>query len=369
MSSISWSPVTAILENKSPGTVVIGRPGSGKTYFLLNVAANCLLTGCRVIYIDPKNDAAVLKDIYNDIKITDVNNISPGALNPFKILKDISSNVILSIISCICGDLSDNQLVSISPIVNDFVKQNNRDKKNISFSMLANYLYASSNEDAQTIGTMLKMNEDSKYGKLILSDSSNSESLKIGKTSSEVISLLGLPLPNSNTKNENLSAEEKFSSAIIYIICKMLREVLTEDNKIPTVLIIDEARIVFSNKALSGIVNDFLTLGRSLNIATVLASQNITHYPSGIEQLVSSKFMFSSSAKEAAEFLEAFDATDSNTGIDRSSIIEYIENIEEKINGKGGCFFIDSKNRGGFMRVKSNLGVTSNPLLKKRAEK
>lgn len=365
MPSISWSPINSILENKSAGTVIIGSPGSGKTYFLLNIAANCLLTGCRVIYIDPKNDASALLNIYKDIKITDVNNIAPGALNPFNVLKDVSSNVMLSIISCICGNLSDEKLVSISPIVNDFVIKNNRDKANINFSMLANYLYASSNIEAQTIGTMLKMNEDSKYGKLLFSP--GEEAVNIG-SKSEIISLLGLELPAANKNSENLSPEEKFSSAIVYIICKMLREILTEDNKIPTVLIIDEARIVFSNPALHAIINDFLTLGRSLNIATVLASQNITHFPSGIGQLISSKFMFASSYKEASEFLEEFDGSASSVGLDRTSIIEYIENIKEKVGGPGGCFFIDSKNRGGFIKIKSNLGVTSNPLFKKREE-
>lgn len=365
MSVIRWSPINSILNNRPAGTVVIGRPGSGKTFFLLNVAVNALMTSCRVIYLDPKNDASVLREVYPDIKLTDVNNIEPGAMNPFKILKEINSNVILAIISCICGKLDDNKMIAIAPIVNDFIIMNSRNIGGTNFSALANYLYSSENIEAQAVGTMLKLNEDSKYGKILFGEGGSS--FNLGKKS-EIISLFGLPLPNINSV-QDMNQEERFSSAIIYILCKMLKEVLIEDSKLPTVFIVDEAYLMFANPAITAIINEFLVLGRSLNVATVLASQNITHFPKGIGQLISSKFMFASSRREALEFLEEFDISSSSESFDRESILDYISNIEEKIKGPGGCFFIDSKNRGGFIRIKSNLGVTSNPLLKKRKEK
>lgn len=356
MSTIYWSPVNSIMNNKPSGTVVIGQPGSGKTFFLLNVAANSLLTGCRVIYLDPKNDAKSLANIIPDISITDVNNISPGALNPFKVFHDVSTNSILSVISCICGKLSDKQMVAVSPIVNDFVIKNNKNKEHTTFSMLSDYLYASDNEFAQTIGTTLKINEDSKYGKLIFSDSDSSFKLD---RESHIISLLGMPLPSSLTLE--MTQDEKFSSAIVYIICKMLREILTEDSKIPVILIIDEAHVLFSNPAMSNIIWDFLSMGRSLNVCTVLASQNMSKFPDGIEQLIASKFMFGSSPKEAVEFLNRFDSSSSGDKFDRPSIVDYIGNVDT-----GVCFFIDNKNRGGFIKIKSYLDVTSNPLFKDR---
>ena len=357
MSSIFWSPINSIMNNKPAGTVVIGKPGSGKTFFLLNIAVNCLLTSCRIIYLDPKNDSKVLVNIAPNIKLTNVNDITPGALNPFKVFKDVTTNSILSIISCICGTLTDEQMVAVSPIVNDFVIKNNRNKEHVTFSMLADYLYASENEYAQTIGTTLKINEDSKYGKLIFSN--NDSSFKFNTKKSEVISLLGMELPKYTTTK--LNQDEKFSSAIVYIICKILRETLTEDSKIPTVLIVDEAHILFSNPSISDIIWEFLTMGRSLNVCTILASQNISKFPDGIEQLIASKFMFNSSGTEAMEFLDRFDSSSAGDKFNRSSIKEYIGNVDI-----GTCFFIDNKNRGGFIKIKSNLGVTSNPLFKDR---
>ena len=87
MSTIKWSPTTSHMMNGSPGTIVTGSPGSGKTFALLNMAANCLGMGQRVIAFDPKNDFNKLKNIDKNIKIIDINNISPGSLNPFIFLK------------------------------------------------------------------------------------------------------------------------------------------------------------------------------------------------------------------------------------------------------------------------------------------
>lgn len=357
MSTIHFNPVTSILENRACGTMCVGIPGSGKTYFLLNIAANCLLTSCNVIYIDPKNDAIALKNIDPSISIIDINDIEPGALNPFRFLEKVDSNIIMSILKSICGGMSNEQIVAVSPIVQDFVIANKKNINETDFISLANYLYASENKEAQTIGTLLKMNEDSKYGKLLFSKSKGD--FKINK--SQVISLLGMQLPRSL---KDLSQEEMFSSALIYIICKRLFEILSKDSIVPTVVIIDEVAMVYSNPMIEEIINTLLAMGRSLNVAVVLASQAVTHFPKNIAQFISNKFMFGMSNKEARYFLEEFDNSDMEFGLDRESIINFITNYEP-----GDCFMIDRKGRGGFLKIKSNLGdITSNPLFKKREE-
>ena len=200
MGTVNFSPITAMLENNPPGTLVLGVPGGGKSFSLVNIAANSLLTNIRVIYLDGKNDALPLKDVYSDIDVIDINNIAEGALNPFRVLNDVDTSVIMSIITCMCGELGDSKTVSIMPIVRDFVIQSNKYGKNanMNFKDLANYLYASENEDAQTIGTMLKINEDSKYGKLLFSDKVSNEYLNLS-TGSQIISLFGMNLPKGES--------------------------------------------------------------------------------------------------------------------------------------------------------------------------
>lgn len=364
MSTITFSPVTSIMENYSATTVVTGQPGSGKTFFVLNLIANAILCNQRVIALDPKNDLSRIMNINNNFVNVDINKIKPGALNPFTFLQTVDTTIIMSVISSICGDLDDDKIVAISPIVQDFVtkmrKRAEISNERITFSSLANYLYASDNVAAQSVGTLLKINEDSKYGPLIFGESQEDFDLS---TASQIITLFGLPLEyNSSGKK---SPEEKFASTIVYLICKKLLDVLTSDHEIPTLFVVDEAHIVFSNPSILSIIDKFMALGRSLNVASVLASQNITHFPSGISQMIANKFMFKSAKDEASKFLEMFDTSDAGLSFNREYIETRIPNLE-----MGDCFFIDKKNRGGFMHVKSNLGdsISSNPLLKKRSQ-
>ena len=109
-------------------------------------------------------------------------------------------------------------------------------------------------------------------------------------------------------------------------------------------------------------------IGRSLNVATVLASQGVSHFPKDIAQYVTSKFIFRSSIEEAALFLDKFDTSklDASSAIDIDSVIAGISNL-----GVGCCFCIDLKNRNGFIRIISNYDVnllTSNPFKKSREE-
>lgn len=367
MSSIQFSPFNAIFENKAAGTAIIGKPGSGKSFFLLNLMANAYIMEQRIFAIDPKDDLGVLCDVFQDIEYININDIKPGALNPFKVIKNIDTNTLSSIISIICGNLSDSQIVAITPIINDFInkyKRNLKGSANLSFADVADYLYANDNHEAQTIGTKLQTHRDSKYGPLLFESSTNSEIYHFD-SKSKIISLFGMDLPKYAGNNMKLTEVQKFNSGIVYIICRMLKDVLTK-GKYPTMFVMDEAHIAFQNESFASIVDEFLILGRSLNIPTILASQSVNHYPKDIAQLISSKFCFKSSTSEAESFLKMFLNDDSNNSADFNSIIYQIGNFSS-----GDCFFIDSENRSGIFRVTSLLSdnITSNPLNKKRKQK
>ena len=361
MTTIQYSPFTSIFENKAATSIIVGQPGSGKTFFILNICANALMMEQRVYAIDPKDDLGVLEDIFPDkIEYIDINNIKHGALNPFKVIKTVDTNLIASIVSIMCGGLTDSQSISVTPIINDFVIRHNRRPGSVSFSDLADYLYANDNLDAQAIGTKLNIHKDSKYGHLIFGQSNDSLSLT---TQSKIISLHGMELPTAS--DENMTEEKKFNSGIVFIICKMLRELLTEGGY-PTLFVMDEAHIAFQNPSFSQIINEFMTLGRSLNVPTLLASQSVSHYPEGIAQLTSNKFCFKSSTGDASKFLNLFYSRESGDTADFEGIIDQIAQFKT-----GDCFMIDSNQRSGIFRVTSLFGqdVTSNPLMRKRKKK
>lgn len=356
MSTINWSPFTSIFENKAAGTAIIGKPGSGKTYALLNFIANELIMNKFVFGIDPKNDLGIIANIFPNVEYIDINNIKPGALNPFAVIKDIDTNTVISLISIICGNLSDEQTIAITPIINDFINKQKFSNQIIKFTDVANYLYANDNKYAQVIGTKLRTHQDSKYGPLIFSDD-NSTTMHFDFRS-KIISLFGMDLPDPNTPK--LNENQKFNSGIVYIICLMLKELLTQI-KYPTLFIMDEAHIALKNDSFASIIDEFLVLGRSLNIATILATQNASHFPDGIAQLISTKFCFKSSSDETKKFLDLFFNKTEENMADFDSIVNKVGDFKT-----GQCFMIDSENRSGMFKITSMLGddVSSNPLLR-----
>jgi len=362
MSSIYYSPVTSIWTNSAIGTLVIGQPGAGKTFFGLNVAANEIAMGRRVIVIDPKNDFIKLKNIASEVDIVDVNKIAPGSLNPFTFLDDCDALTLMTIIEIILGDINKDAKGKLSGILQDFVTQSNKYGEYTDMDDVVQYLYMNKNQDVRRIAQDLKLVEGSKYGPLLFTREKNIKPLEISKTKSVVISLLGMPLPSSTISKEQYTAEERFTSSIVYILCKKLNDILRDKSPIPTTFFCDEAHILFGNAEMARIIHDFLAMGRSLNVAVVLMSQSVTHFPDSTPQFMSSKFVFKSAIADATEFFEKYDTTgiDLSTEIDRNSMITTIANLET-----GQCFYLDHKSRSGIIKIHSNFDtslLSSNPL-------
>ena len=359
-------------------TMLIGSPGSGKTFALLNFCANALGMGNRVIAIDPKNDFNKLYNVNKDISLIDINKIRPGALNPFEFLKKVDKKTgkvthidtatLMTIIEIMCGKLPQETIIDITPIVTDFVMKSKNSDEYVDMQDVADYLFANPSKAAQTVGTMLKMYEDNKYGKLLFTRETNVKPLVLSDTDSMVITLHGLSLPDYSKKEEDYDANERFTSVILYIITSKLMEILSTDSKIPTVLVCDEAHLLFSNKKMADIIDRFLVLGRSLNVATILASQGISHFPKGIANYLTTKFMFKSSIEEARLFLETFDTSklDATNAIDIDSIVSSATKFPT-----GVCYMVDRNSRQGIIRIKSiyDIGLlTSNPFTKQRED-
>lgn len=379
MSTIRWSPITAHLMNNAPGTIVVGSPGSGKTFAMLVFAANCLGMGQRIIAIDPKNDFSKLYNVNKNIEIIDINKIRPGALNPMEFLKKVNIDgsvenidvpTLLNIIELLVGrdTVTPEIKMALVPIITDFVTMYKKSGSYVDMTEVAEYLYGNKNKDARIVGNQLKIFEDSQYGPLLFTKQSYVEPLVLSPTSSMVISLHGMDLPEYTKKVEDYGPNERFTSAILYILTKKLLDILSADSKIPTVLFCDEAHLLFANKEMSAIIDKFLVLGRSLNVATVLASQGISHFPKGISNYITTKFIFKSSIEEAELFIDTFDTSkiDPANAINVNQIISDITRFQT-----GTCFMMDRKGRNGIVYIHSIYDaqlLTSNPFEKEREE-
>ena len=354
-------------------TVIVGMPGSGKTFAMLNIAANCLGMGQRVIVLDPKDDFIKLYNVNKNVRIIDVKNITPGALNPFKFLASIdkdgneikfSAASLLTITEILVGQLDQETRTSITPYVRDYILEGEKNPdKTLNLQKYADFLLSRENAKCREIAQGLKIYEDYTYGKLLFTRD-NVDTLDIKADESIIISFLGLPLPPSDRPASEYKTEDKFSAAILYIICSKLNQILGTNDEYPTNLFCDEAHILFSNKDLASVIENILRLGRSRNIATVLATQTITNFPDSIMNSISTKFMFKSTLKDAQEFLERFDTSKFGGGdpIDVDSLLGQVTNFVT-----GQCFMIDRSNRNGIIKIVSIYDpklLTSNPFMK-----
>lgn len=349
--SVYFNPFTPIFENMAPGCIVVGSPGKGKTHFALTICRNVIMQRAHVIALDPKDDIKKICTI--DEETRNVNLLEGYVMDPFLCIDNLDTNFIMSLIETICGKLTLDQKTDITPVVTDFVRRS-KTNADTTFKKFTDYLYSSSNKNCMNIGNLLKSNEDSPIGSILFNNKGELMSIK---NESAVFTLLGLPFPQ-NDKMDDWTQEERFASAIIMILVRMLKDVLKNNKEtgIPTLLIIDEAHIIMANPAIYKIIEEFLILGRSLNIATMLLSQNVNHFPEDFSNYVSNKFIFGSARNNAAEFFRRF-------------ILNTNENIESLINfiskaASGKCVMIDRYGRVGVVNINPDLGITSNPFFK-----
>lgn len=347
MSTIRWSPYSSIVQDGPVTSVVLGSLGSGKTFFLVTLALNELAMGRRILAIDPKNDFKKVLKINPEVHHIDFKHVQEGSMNPFTFLDDMDSMTLLSIIEMLVGKLSDRKRTAITPAIQDFITIHRKNGKYVDMMDVADWLFSKDNEDAQSVGNDLLLFQDSEFGKLLFTKNINVKPLKLDPKASIIITLQGMALPNENTLPENFTSEERLTATIVYLITKKLRSILTEDNKIPTVLFCDEAHLLFSNPSLAKLIDEFMSLGRSLRTATLLASQGANRFPD-ISRYVASKFMFRNSLKDAEMFLDRFDdgKYKSGSAIDVVSVSSRITEL-----GKGQCFFIDNIGRSGFIQI------------------
>lgn len=377
MSTIRWSPVSAIIDknnNMAPGTIVCGSPGSGKTFFMLNVAANCLGVGQNIVAIDPKNDFEKLYNVNHNVKVINISNAKPGAMNPFTFLKEyddhgnvihkLDTNTLMTIVEQLCGKLDKKDIIAITPIITDFITKSERHQDQyVDMQDVADYLCKNKSEEARAIGMQLNSYADSEHGKLLFTREKAVKPLEFNANDSMIISLHGMQLPDYNKKVENYDANDKLTATLIYLITTKLLHILSKKKRIPTTLFCDEAHLLFVNPTMASLIDRFLVLGRSLNNAVVLASQGISHFPEGIANYMTSRFLFKSSVDEAEKFLRLFDLSkvDPSQAIAFNSVLGMVSQFP-----RGYCYFIDRFNRNGVIEIKSIYDpslLTSNPIL------
>lgn len=305
---VFYDPHYAIRINKPPVTLITGSPGSGKTVASLLLASHSALLNKTTFILDPKGDFLALKlleeageienvhvwSIFDDIESGEVRESNIGMLDPTCLTDNINENASLTLetIGALAKSLTPNQRNALIPIIQDVVES-----RNPTMNAIRMTLARSRDSEISTLAHELGLALSMPAGKLLVASSKVTNRLNL-KKGVVVASLMGLSLPPSNKKEESYLEKERLSVAIIRLLTHLVLDVMKKVPKtISKTLFIDEAWAVFNNEAGRNLIDEVSLLGRSLNMAVVLATQSPAHVRgeeggANLDTTISTRFAF-----------------------------------------------------------------------------
>lgn len=305
---VFFDPHYAIRINKPPVTLITGSPGSGKTVAALLLAAHSALLNKITFILDPKGDFLSLKlleesgevenihvwSIFQNIEDGTVRESNIGILDPTCLTDDVNENASLTLetIGALVKTLSPNQRNALIPIIQDVAQS-----KSPSMNSIKMILARSRDPEISTLSHELGLALSMPAGKLLVASNKFTNKLKLDN-GVVVASLMGLSLPASGKKEESYLEKERLSVAIMRLLTHMALNIMKKVPKTTNkTLLIDEAWSVFNNASGRALIDEVSLLGRSLNMAVVLATQSPTHIQGGeggasLDNTISTRFAF-----------------------------------------------------------------------------
>lgn len=353
---------TQIFNDKPPGCLITGQPGSGKSYLAMTLASMSAIIGKTTIVLDPKGDFISLMSLKNDIGAFNLWNLSDrrrrGLLDPFRMASDPGDQLDLAItlIEIFTGGLTGQERTSLAPIIQDVAAE-----PNPSLAKVVQELRGSQRAGARDLGTSLDLIQNLPLAGLCFAPAgATMEKVSIDEGLT-VITLVGMEMPKEGGKDN----KSRLSTGILFLLTDYIRRLMmSEVSRNPKTLIIDEAWAVLQTPAGAQVVKEVALLGRSKNLAMILVTQNNSHLKHlDIESTISTRFAFASSDKEAKSIVADM----------RLPQGEGFENLITNL-GRGECLMKDWSNRYSTVQISSwrtewDKAFKTNPLEKARAER
>lgn len=353
---------TQIFNDKPPGCLITGQPGSGKSYLAMTLTAMSAIIGKTTIVLDPKGDFISLMNLKQDIGAFNLWNLSDkrrrGILDPFRMAKGPGDQLDLAItlIELFTGGLTGEERTALAPIIKDVIQE-----PNPSLAKVVQELRGSQRPAARDLGTTLDLIQNLPLAGLCFAPSGSTMDIVSIDEGLTIVTLVGMEMPKEGGKDN----KSRLSTGILFLLTDYIRRLMMNDaSRNPKTLVIDEAWAILQTPAGAQVVKEVALLGRSKNLAMVLVTQNNSHLKHlDIENTISTRFAFASSGKEA-------DSIIADMRLPRGEGFEsLITNL-----GKGECLMKDWNNRYSSVQISSwrkdwDVAFKNNPLEKARAER
>jgi len=358
---------SAIAKNKAPGLVITGAPGSGKSFCAFTITYNMVLSGVWTIYIDPKADALPMANLPGVIDPTIINLADgmDGLLDPFAMTANPGEqkDLVIETVGLFVGGidkLGPKEISEVSKALEIVSKD-----RNPSLSKVVEMLLASQEAAGEALGHRLSITRELPFARLCFDAAGvNNHAAKLRPDRSlTIITLLGLDLPSSATPRDEYSNQNRLAVAIMYLLTSFTRKLMRNENSNhPKAIVIDEAWAVTNTTQGAKLVMEVARMGRSLNTAMILVSQNAGDFlGESVTNSVSTRMAFRSDNSAEIENVLAFFGLEHNKG--NANVIRNLK--------VGECLLRDADNRIARVQIEGwnneqRVAFETNPERKRR---
>lgn len=268
----------AIAKNNPPGLVITGAPGGGKSFSAFTLTYLMALQGVWTIYIDPKGDALPIADLpglEGRVKKFDLRYGHDGLLDPFGLADTPERAKLLALETLNLfqqGGLRSAEQGSVIPIITRITEL-----PNPSLGKVVDELQKIDKKEDPAgfaLGQRLELIRNVDFARLCFAPNDSKRQTLSAEDGLTLISLQGLDLPPSN-KNEEYTLSNLLAVGLMYLLTSYTESLMnSKDKSHPKAVVIDESWAVVSTPQGRSMIPRLTRLGRALNTAVILVSQN-----------------------------------------------------------------------------------------------
>lgn len=336
---------SAIARNNAPGVIITGSPGGGKSFTAFTLTCQMALQGVWAIYIDPKADASTIVEVpgMGYTNVFDLRHGEPGMLDPFSLSTGSDSETNLMAVETLRLLAGSNISPDQESVLYETVAQV-AEEPNPSLTRVVDVLMSRNDSPAaKSLAHNLDFARKLPFANLCFAPQGK-VGLKVDQGLT-VITMLGLDLPNSDEDRNDYTLPNRLAVAIMYLLTTFTLNLMESLNRShPKAVIVDEAWAITSTREGKKMIPKIARMGRSLNTALIMVSQNAGDFlDEGLVNSMSIKLAFRAKSRgEVSGVLDLFDLTHD----------DYNREIIQTLN-TGECLMQDADGRTSLVQVES----------------
>jgi len=337
-SIVHFDPLLAAARNRPTAVAITGEPGAGKTTLAMLLIYQLALRGATVAVIDPKGDAESLVEYLRrqgrKARVLPLGSAAPGLLDPFSFGVDLSEKRTMATetLRLLLPRMSEERESAMIQAVGAVAGT-----ERPSLGQVIRHLEQADDPAWKNTGAVMRSISEMRLARLCFAPSAGQQIDAEGWTT--VFTLAGLTLPDTNTKRDDYSYEQRLSVALLYLVSQFARKLLNGmDRTAPKAIFLDEAWAITSTPEGAKLVPEVSRMGRSRNTALVLVSQNAGDLLNEqVTNCLSGVFAFRSTERgEVADVMSLLGVAPSD---EHKAVLRSL--------GNGECIFRDLDDRAG----------------------